>query len=121
MAYYNENDAQKAACLREAIKANLILPGEVDERSIKDVAVAELQGFTQCHFFAGFGVWSYALRLAGWPDDRPVWTGSCPCPSFSAAGKGEGFSDPRHLWPSWSPLIGECRPATVFGEQVASA
>jgi len=34
-------------------------------------------------FFAGIGGWSRALRLAGWPDDRPVWTGSCPCQPFS--------------------------------------
>jgi DNA (cytosine-5)-methyltransferase 1 len=40
-------------------------------------------GYTQCHFFAGIGVWSYALRRAGWPDDREVWTGSCPA-SLSA-------------------------------------
>jgi hypothetical protein len=37
---------------------------------------------TQCHFFAGIGVWSYALRLAGWPDDRPVWTGLLPLSTF---------------------------------------
>jgi hypothetical protein len=55
-------------------------------------------------------VWSYALRLAGWPDDRPVWTGSCPCGPFSVAGKKLGFADPRHLWPEWFRLIGECRP-----------
>jgi DNA (cytosine-5)-methyltransferase 1 len=66
-----------------------------------------LRGFTQCHFFAGIGVWSYALRLAGWPDDRPVWTGSCPCQPFSAAGKGAGFADERHLWPAWHHLIRE--------------
>ena len=28
----------------------------------------DLAGFTQCHFFAGVGVWSLALRRAGWPD-----------------------------------------------------
>ena len=56
--YYNEIDPQKAACLREFIRANLIAPGEVDERSICDVDPADLRGFTQCHFFAGFGVWS---------------------------------------------------------------
>ena len=31
-----------------------------------------------------------ALRAAGWRDDRPVWTGSCPCQPFSAAGKQVG-------------------------------
>jgi DNA (cytosine-5)-methyltransferase 1 len=119
-AYYNEIDPKAAAWLRELIKAGHIAPGEVDERSIVDVRPSELAGFVQCHFFAGIGVWSYALRRAGWSDSRPVWTGSCPCQPFSAAGKGGGFADERHLWPHWFHLIGECRPAIVFGEQVAS-
>jgi DNA (cytosine-5)-methyltransferase 1 len=119
-AYYNEFDPKTAAWLRELIKAGLIADGEVDERSITDVGPGDLRGFTQCHFFAGIGGWSYALRLAGWPDDRAVWTGSCPCQPFSVAGKGEGADDPRHLWPAWFPLIRECRPATVFGEQTSS-
>lgn len=121
MNYYNENDAEKAAWLRELIRQNVVAPGEVDERSIQQVAAADLRGFRQCHFFAGVGVWSYALRLAGWPDDRPVWTGSCPCPSFSAAGKGEGFDDPRHLWPAWYRLIPQSNPPTLFGEQADDA
>ncbi|WP_250467713.1 DNA cytosine methyltransferase [Caballeronia sp. GAFFF2] len=106
--------------MRNLIEAGHIAPGDVDERSIEDVRPSDLRGYTQCHFFAGIGVWSYALRLAGWPDDRPVWTGSCPCQPFSAAGKGLGFDDERHLWPAWAWLIGECRPPVVFGEQVAS-
>src|SRR5690242_446719 len=118
--YYNENDRFAAAWLRELIKAGHIAPGEVDERSIQEVRPEDLQGFTQCHFFAGIGGWSYALRLAGWPDDRPVWTGSCPCQPFSSAGKRGGFSDDRHLWPDWVRLIRECRPPVIFGEQVAS-
>ena len=120
-AYYNEIDPQKAAWLRELINRGLIASGDVDERSIKDVKATDVMGYTQCHWFAGIGVWSYALRLAGWNDNRPVWTGSCPCPSFSAAGKGEGFADARHLWPEWYRLICECRPSVVFGEQVAAA
>lgn len=119
-AYYNEKDRHAAAWLRELIQRDLIAPGEVDERSIEDVKPSELSGFTQCHFFAGVGVWSYALRLAGWPDNRPVWTGSCPCQPFSAAGEGAGFADERHLWPAWFHLIAQCQPQTVFGEQVAS-
>ena len=79
------------------------------------------RGYAQCHFFAGIGGWSIALRLAGWPDDRPVWTGSCPCQPFSAAGSGKAADDERHLWPAWFPLIAECRPAIVFGEQVEAA
>ncbi len=120
-AYYNENDEEKAAWLRELIRQNVVAPGEVDERSIQQVDAADLAGFSQCHFFAGIGVWSYSLRLAGWPDNRPVWTGSCPCPSFSAAGKGEGFDDPRHLWPAWYRLIPESNPPTIFGEQADDA
>jgi len=120
-AYYNEIDPYAAQWLRNLILAGHIAPGEVDERSITDVASDDLRGFDQCHFFAGIGGWSLALRLAGWPDDQPVWTGSCPCQPFSAAGKGLGEKDPRHLWPEFRRLIAECRPATVFGEQVAAA
>lgn len=119
-AYYNEFDPKAAAWLRELIKAGHIAPGDVDERSIVDIRPSDLIGYTQCHFFAGIGVWSYALRRAGWPDDRPVWTGSCPCQPFSAAGKGNGFDDERHLWPHFHWLIENCRPPVVFGEQVAS-
>lgn len=119
-AYYNEYDPKAAAWLRELIKQGHIADGVVDERSIEDVTPNELLGFTQCHFFAGIGVWSYALRRAGWVDDRPVWTGSCPCQPFSAAGKGAGFDDERHLWPAFHHLISQCQPAIVLGEQVAS-
>nr|WP_294980135.1 DNA cytosine methyltransferase [uncultured Pseudomonas sp.] len=80
----------------------------------------DLRPYTQCHFFAGIGVWSLALRRAGWPDSRPVWTGSCPCQPYSQAGKGTGFDDPRHLWPHFAWLIRERRPGEVLGEQVAS-
>ena len=119
-AYYNEYDPKAAAWLRELIKQGHIADGVVDDRSIEDVRPTELAGFTQCHFFAGIGVWSYALRRAGWADDRPVWTGSCPCQPFSAAGKGAGFADERHLWPAFHHLISQCRPDVVLGEQVAS-
>ena len=119
-AYYNEFDPKAAVWLRTLIKWGLIAPGVVDERSIEDVRPDELTGYTQCHFFAGIGGWSLALRRAGWPDDRPVWTGSCPCQPFSAAGAGRGTDDERHLWPAFRWLIDQCRPSVVFGEQVAS-
>ena len=119
-AYYNEIDEYAAQWLRNLIAAGHIAPGDVDTRSITEVHPDDVKNYTQCHFFAGIGVWSYSLRRAGWADSRPVWTGSCPCQPFSTAGKGAGFDDDRHLWPVFGGLIRECRPATVFGEQVAS-
>lgn len=64
-AYYNEHDPYAAQWLRNLIKAGLIAPGDVDDRSIKDVRPDDLTGYAQCHFFAGVGVWSYALRAYG--------------------------------------------------------
>lgn len=120
-AYYNEIDPYAAQWLRNLIAAGHIPAGDVDERSIDDVIPSDLAGYAQCHFFAGIGGWAYALRLAGWPDDRPVWTGSCPCQPFSVAGTGAGFADERHLWPSWFHLIEQRRPVVIFGEQVEAA
>jgi DNA (cytosine-5)-methyltransferase 1 len=119
--YYNEFDPYAAQWLRNLITAGRIPAGDVDERSIKDVPPSDLAGYAQCHFFAGIGGWSEALRLAGWPAGRPVWTGSCPCQPFSNAGARKGTADDRHLWPYWFELIRQRRPATVFGEQVESA
>ena len=120
-AYYNEFDPYAAQWLRNLIAAGLICSGDVDERSIVDVAASDLDGYTQCHFFAGIGVWSHALRSAGWSDERPVWTGSCPCQPFSIAGRKRGADDHRHLWPEFYRLILGRRPHVVFGEQVAGA
>lgn len=118
-AYYNENNPRMAQWLRFLMKDDLIPLGYVDERSIEDVLPSDLSEYSQHHFFAGVGGWPYALRLAGWPDEKPVWTGSCPCQPFSAAGKGKGFADERHLWPAFQWLIRQCGPSTIYGEQVA--
>jgi DNA (cytosine-5)-methyltransferase 1 len=120
-AYYNEFDSFAADWLEELIKDGLIPPGWVDRRPIQEVKPDEIKEFTQCHFFAGIGGWAYALRLAGWPDDRPVWTGSPPCQPFSTAGKRKGKDDERHLWPVFFSLIQKRAPNVLFGEQVASA
>lgn len=124
-AYYNEFDPYAAQWLRNLIAAGHIAPGDVDERSITDVQPDDLNGYTQCHFFAGIGGWSYAARLAGWPDDRPLWTGSPPCQPYSVGSVGhggaKGQADERHLWPNFATLISECRPPVVFGEQVEAA
>lgn len=120
MNYYNEIDGKGCAWIRELIAEKLIPEGEIDSRSIIDVQPGDLDEFTQCHFFAGIGGWPYALRLAGWSEGREVWTGSCPCQPLSCAGKQRGHADERHLWPAFYRLIAECRPAIIFGEQVAS-
>jgi hypothetical protein len=119
MVFYNEIEPFAAEWLRQLIRGGHIADGIVDERSIVDIEPDELRGYTQCHFFAGIGGWSYALRLAGVPDHASVWTGSCPCQPFSSAGKQRAADDERHLWPAFFRLIRECRPGIVFGEQVA--
>lgn len=120
-AYYNEIDPFLCQWLQELINRGLIPDGEIDNRSISDISPDDLKGFEQCHFFAGIGGWPYALGLAGWPDDLPIWTGSCPCQPFSVAGEQKGFDDERHLWPAFYRLITEAkeRPLIIVGEQVA--
>lgn len=120
-AYYNEIDPEAVAVLNELVTAGVIAPGDVDSRSIKEVTSHDIAGYTQCHFFAGAGLWSVGARLAGWPDDRPLWSGSCPCQGESLAGKRLGADDPRHLWPDFHRLIRAERPPIVVGEQVAAA
>ena len=120
-AYYNEIDPFACEWLKNLMDAGEIPYGTIDQRSIEDVQANELAEYTHVHLFAGCGGWPLALRLAGWPDDRPAWTGSAPCQSFSVAGKQQGTSDHRHLWPEMYRLIRECRPPIIIGEQVASS
>ena len=120
-AYYNENNKFAANWLRGLIANGEIPAGDVDERSITEVTPDDVRGYDQHHWFAGICGWGLALRIAGWPDDRPVWTASCPCQPFSQAGHQRGSDDERHLWPALFSLIRELRPATAFGEQVAGA
>ena len=118
-AYYNEIDPFAVEWLKKLIEKGHIAPGDVDNRSIADVQADDLKKYDQCHFFAGIGVWSYALKQAGIADNTSVWTGSCPCQPFSSAGNGKGTADKRHLWPQLYRLVKECRPPRIVGEQVA--
>ena len=119
-AYYNEIDPFAVAVLKRRVADGSLPPGDVDDRDIRTVQAADLRGYAQVHLFAGIGGFGLAVRLAGWPDDRPLWTGSCPCQPFSTAARGRGkrFCSERDLWPFWVRLIGECRPAKIAGEQV---
>jgi DNA (cytosine-5)-methyltransferase 1 len=120
-AYYNENDPDAAAWLRQLIINGDIADGEVDERSIIEVKADDLKGFTQHHFFAGIGTWSHSLRNAGWSDDRQVCTASLPCQPFSVAGNQKGNEDERHLLPHFTKLVKQCGFNVIFGEQVEGA
>jgi DNA (cytosine-5)-methyltransferase 1 len=115
---YNENEPFVAQWLENLIAAQKLPQGRVDRRSIVDIQPDECS--SRSHFFAGIGGWPLALRLAGWPERAPVWTGSCPCQPFSQAGRGKGFADERHLWPAWFKLIDDWHPPVIFGEQTAS-
>lgn len=111
-------DAAVCAWLEQLVADDMLI-GEVRHADIRDLPSDSLRGYDRVHLFAGIGGWELALRLADWPDDLPVWTGSCPCQPFSVAGRQKGTRDRRHLWPDMRRHIEECRPPLVFGEQVA--
>ena len=121
MNYYNEFDPHAAAWIQGLIDENLIPPGHVDTRSITEISPQDLDGYTQCHFFAGIGGWPLAFQLAGVPSTRSLWTGSCPCQPFSVAGEGRGIEDERHLWPVFFDLIRDCNPPPSSSENKSPA
>lgn len=119
LVVYNEINPFNANVLRELCKMNVIAPGEVWEEDVREIKPRHLANVTQFHAFAGIGVWSYAARRIGWPDNKPLWSGSCPCQPFSIGGSGYGFADERHLWPHFYWLIKKLNPIAIVGEQVA--
>ena len=70
--FYNEFDVKACDWLSNLMDIGAITPGDIDERSIEDVTPSDLKQYDRCHFFAGIGVWEYALNQAGW--QGPVWT-----------------------------------------------
>lgn len=44
--------------------------------------------------------------------------GGYPCQPFSVAGRRQGTSDSRHLWPHFARIIRECEPSWCFFENV---
>jgi DNA (cytosine-5)-methyltransferase 1 len=118
-AFYNEIDRYCCDWLQNLMDAGHITSGKIDDRPIENLTPDDVRGYERVHFFAGIAGWDHALNLAGWRGS--VWTGSCPCQPFSAAGKGQAADDERHLWPAWFSLIRECSPAIVFGEQVEAS
>lgn len=117
--YYNDIEPFACAALRRNIARGRLGAGRVDDRSIVEVQPADLDGFTVCHFFAGIGGFELARLMAGWPDDRELWTGGFPCQDISCAGKGEGITGERSgLWFQFLRLIRSCRPARLLIENV---
>jgi DNA (cytosine-5)-methyltransferase 1 len=120
MILYIDIDPFCCKWMENLIEAGQLPDGIVFRFDVREINPICLNEIDQVHFFAGIGGWAYALELAGWPRDWPVWTGSCPCQPWSVAGRGKGKADERHLWPEWFKLIRECKPTIIFGEQVAS-
>lgn len=47
-----------------------------------------------------------------------ILSAGIPCQPYSVAGRQEGHADERALWPEFVRIVGECRPALVFLENV---
>lgn len=129
--YFNDVDVHSVVWLKELVDNRCfnVCPEEcvIDGRSVLDIEANDVRGYEQCHFFAGIGGWRRAFDLAN-VDVRDlcnryggaIWTASLPCQPFSVAGARKCADDERHLWPIFRELVAECRPAIIFGEQVAS-
>lgn len=120
VVYYNEHAPFAVQWLRELCATGAVPAGWVDGRSIQDVEARDIAGHDIAHWFAGIGVWSYAVEQSGWPrSGLRTWSASLPCQPFSGAGQRRGFDDPRHLWPTFFRLVEQCEPDVVVGEQVS--
>jgi DNA (cytosine-5)-methyltransferase 1 len=118
---YCDFDKNVCAWTENLVRAGEIPHGEVWCKSIKDIKASEVRGLRQFHVFNGISGWPLALKLAEWPKEISIITGSAPCQSFSAAGKKKGFKDKRHLWPDMFRIIQESHFDVAIGEQVPGA
>ena len=71
--------------------------------------------------FPGVPTWDDLKTFDGkpWRGCVDIVSAGFPCQPFSVAGKQKGREDARYLWPEIARIIGECRPAAVFLENVA--
>jgi DNA (cytosine-5)-methyltransferase 1 len=95
---------------------------------LRTIAYSEIEGFAVANLVS--------KAQAGYLDDAPIWSdlrsfpwdefhglvgilsGGFPCQPFSAAGKRNADSDPRHIFPAILEGISRCRPRLVFLENV---
>lgn len=118
---YTDFDPACCAWITELIRMGEIPHGEVWCKPIQEIQANELSRFHQFHAFCGIAGWPLAGKIAGLGPNDEWWSGSCPCQPFSMAGEQQGEADARDLWPAFFYLIRACKPALIFGEQVASS
>jgi DNA (cytosine-5)-methyltransferase 1 len=116
MILYTDINPFCCRALDKLVDRRLLPVGDVWEGDIR--GLHGLERLTQIHFFCGIGGWPLALNLVRWPNDLPIWTGSCPCQPFSVSGEQHGTKDHRDLWPDFFSLIDQYHPPLVMGEQV---
>jgi DNA (cytosine-5)-methyltransferase 1 len=97
-------------------------------QNVRTIAFVEIETFAVCNLVAKMEngliepapIWSN-LKTFPWEmfnGKVDILSGGFPCQPFSAAGRGEGDKDPRHLFPYIKEGIRKCRPSIVFLENV---
>ena len=96
-------------------------------REVRTIAFSEIEAFAIANLVTKMEageippapVWT-DLRTFPWGDfdGVDILSGGFPCQPFSAAGRGDADSDPRHLFPAILEGIRIARPAVVFLENV---
>ena len=81
---------------------------------------ADLARKMEAGFLDEAPIWSDVATFDGvpWRGRVDIVTAGFPCQPFSTAGNGQGTADPRWIWPHIARIVGECRPAQVFLENV---